>query len=133
MLLDGSDPVSRSLEPDDCPVFRLGLRSLLGRSSFAASARLMRFWRKHRIDILQTYFLDSTYFGVPLARLCGIRKIIRVRNNLGYWLTKRHRRLGRWMGRLADFALTNSERGKQAIVEAEGLHPENIDQRRHPL
>jgi glycosyltransferase involved in cell wall biosynthesis len=126
VLLDGDDEISRSLEPDDCPSLRLGLKSLVGRSTLPAVARLTSFWRKHRIDVLQTYFLDSTYFGVPLAKLCGIRKIIRVRNNLGYWMTNGHRRLGRWMGRLADVTLTNSEGGKQALVENESLHPEKI-------
>ena len=126
VLLDGDDELSRSLEPEDCPVLRLGMKSLLGRTTLTAMSRLTRFWRKHRIEVLQTYFLDSTYFGVPLARLCGIRKIIRVRNNLGYWMTNGHRRLGRWMGRLADLTLTNSESGKQALVEKERLHPEKI-------
>lgn len=126
VLLDGNDDLSRLLEPDDCSILRLGLQSLVGRSTLSAVARLTRFWRKHRVDVLQTYFLDSTYFGVPLARLCGIRKIVRVRNNLGYWLTERHRRLGRWMGRLADLTLTNSESGKQALMEKESLHPEKI-------
>jgi L-malate glycosyltransferase len=125
-LLDGHDSFSRSLEPDNCPILRLGLRSLLGRASLSALTRLRRFWRQNRIDVLQTYFLDSTYFGVPLARLCGIHKVVRVRNNLGHWLTNGHRRLGRWMGRMADVTLTNSESGKRALVEAEKLHPEKI-------
>lgn len=126
VLLDGEDDLSQSLEPVDCPLLRLGMKSLLGRSTLTSTASLTRFWRRHRIEILQTYFLDSTYFGVPLARLCGIRRVIRVRNNLGYWLTTGHQRLGRWMGRLADLTLTNSEVGRQALMEKEGLHPEKI-------
>jgi glycosyltransferase involved in cell wall biosynthesis len=126
VLLDGEDELSHSLEPDDCPTLRLGLQSLIGRATLPAIACLARFWRKHRIEILQTYFLDSTYFGVPLAKLSGIRKVIRVRNNLGYWMTDNHRRLGRWMGRLADLTLTNSESGRQALLEKESLHPEKI-------
>lgn len=126
VLLDGLDAESQSLEPDDCPILRLGLKSLLRPSTAGTLMALKRFWRQHRIDILQTYFLDSTYLGVPFARLCGIQQIVRVRNNLGYWLTNRHRHLGRWMGRLAHFTLTNSEGGKQALIEAEDLRPEKI-------
>jgi len=126
VLLDGEDDLSRSLEPNDCPILRLGLSSFLRGAPLSAARSLRRFWRFHRIDILQTYFLDSTYFGVPFARLCGIRSVVRVRNNLGYWLTGRHRSLGRWMGRLADVTLTNSVDGKQALVESERLHPEKI-------
>ncbi len=75
---------------------------------------------------MQTYFLDSTYFAVPLARLCGISNVIRVRNNLGYWLSGRHRWLGRWMGRLAHLTLTNSDGGKQALIGAESLPAEKV-------
>jgi L-malate glycosyltransferase len=126
VLLDGEDDVSRSLEPPDCSILRLGLRSLLHPSTVQAAVRLRQFWRRQRVEILQTYFLDSTYFGVPLARLCRIKKVIRVRNNLGYWLTSSHRRLGRWIGRLADVTLTNSDTGKQALIESEHLRPDKI-------
>lgn len=120
VLLDGTDPESEDLLPTDCPTLRLGLRSLKRPTTVArAAARLVRFWRQHRVDIVQTYFLDSTYFGVPLARLAGVRRVIRVRNNLGHWLTPRHRRLGRLIGRLADVTLTNSEPGRVALQEAE--------------
>ncbi|MCE9530169.1 MAG: glycosyltransferase, partial [Planctomycetes bacterium] len=126
VLLDGLDDESRALEPDDCPILRLGIRSLLGGSTIPSLRQLGRFWRKHRIELLQTYFLDSTYFGVPFARLCGIKKIVRVRNNLGYWMTDRHRRLGRWMGRFADVTLTNSDDGRQAIIDTEQQSPEKV-------
>ena len=120
-LLDGEDPESRALEPPDCPVLRLGLKSFRNPGVLARAAELVRFWRRHRIDVVQTYFLDSTYLGVALARLAGVRRVVRVRNNLGHWLTPWHRRLGRLYGRLAHVTLTNSEPGKRAIVEAERL------------
>jgi hypothetical protein len=45
VLLDGTDAESRSLEPDDCPVLRLGLRSLRRPTTLSAAATLARFWR----------------------------------------------------------------------------------------
>jgi len=120
VLLDGEDDESRSLEPSDCPVLRLGVRSLHRPHAFAAAARLRRFWRTHGTDVLQVYFLDSTYFGVPLARVSGIRRVVRVRNNLGHWLTPTHRWLGRVMGDLSDVTLTNCEPARHAILDAEG-------------
>jgi glycosyltransferase involved in cell wall biosynthesis len=125
-LLNGEDDLSRSLEPVDCPVIRLGAKSLRGRGMPSAMARLASFWRRHRVDVLQTYFLDSTYFGVPFARLCGIRKVVRVRNNLGYWMTGVHRRLGQVMGRLASVTLTNAEDGKRALMETERLPGDRV-------
>ncbi|HEX3149534.1 MAG TPA: glycosyltransferase [Gemmataceae bacterium] len=125
-LLNGSDRESRSLLPDDCPTVDLNLQKLTSLKSISAAARLVSFWRRNRIEVVQTYFNDSTYFAVPFARLCGIRQVIRVRNNLGYWLTRRHRTLGRLVGRLTTQTLTNSEDACQALLEAEGLQPNRV-------
>jgi L-malate glycosyltransferase len=125
-LLDGEDPSSRALEPADCPVLRLGVRSLSRPAALLGAARLARFLRRHRVDVLQVYFLDSTYFGVPLARACGVPRVVRVRNNLGHWLTPAHRRLGRLVGRLVDVTVTNCEPARRALLAAEGGAPGKV-------
>jgi glycosyltransferase involved in cell wall biosynthesis len=112
--------------PADCPVLDLRLERLASPAAAVAAGRLAAFWRKNRVDVVQTYFLDSTYFAVPLARLCGIRWVIRVRNNVGYWLTGRHRTIGRIVGRMADITLTNSDEGRRAIVATEGQEPGQV-------
>jgi L-malate glycosyltransferase len=125
-LLDGEDSLSKSLEPKNCEVIRLGLKGLFRTSAFFAAGKLTSFWRRQRIDVVQTYFLDSTYFAVPLARFTGIRKVIRVRNNAGYWLNYWNRKIGSWIGKLADISLTNSEAGRQSLIDSEHLHPEKV-------
>jgi L-malate glycosyltransferase len=124
ILLDGENDVSRSLEPD-CPVLRLGVRKLVGFRAAEAAVRLRRFWKSHRPDIAQIYFLDSAYFTVPVAKFCGIPRIVRVRNNLGYWLTRKHRLLNRLLRPWVDVTLTNSEAGRDRLI-AEGLRPGRI-------
>jgi glycosyltransferase involved in cell wall biosynthesis len=126
VLLDGEDDLSRALEPADCPVLRLGVRHLLGVTAAKAARRLRAFWREQRPDVLQTYFLDSTYFGAPLAKLAGIKAVVRVRNNLGYWVTPRHRVLGRFVRRFVDLTLTNTAAGRDALVSREGLPPDRV-------
>jgi glycosyltransferase involved in cell wall biosynthesis len=126
VLLDGEDDLSRALEPAGCPVLRLGVRKLFGLRAARAARRLRAFWRETRPDVLQVYFLDSAYFGVPVARLCGVPKVLRVRNNLGYWVTRKHRALGRLIRPWVDATLTNTQAGKQALVEGEGLPPEKV-------
>jgi glycosyltransferase involved in cell wall biosynthesis len=126
VLLDGEGELSRSLEPADCPVLRLGVKRLVGRRAVRAARRLAAFWRERRPDVLQAYFLDSAYFGVPLARWCGVPRVVRVRNNLGYWLTRKHRLLNRLVGRLVDVTLTNTDAGRQALIDAEGLSPGKV-------
>lgn len=125
VLLDGESAESRALEPADCPVLRLGLKKLFGRSAVRAARRLRDFWREHPADVVQTYFLDSTYFGAPVAKWCGVPKVVRVRNNLGYWLTRKHRLLGRAAGRYVDVTLTNTDAGRDALVK-EGTDPARV-------
>jgi glycosyltransferase involved in cell wall biosynthesis len=126
VLLDGADTLSRSLEPADCPVLRLGVTKLMSRDGAAAAGRLRSFWQEARPDVLQVYFLDSAYFAVPLALLFGIPKVVRVRNNLGYWLTRKHRLLNRVIGPLTDVTLTNTDAGRDALVATEGLRPDRV-------
>jgi glycosyltransferase involved in cell wall biosynthesis len=126
VLLDGEDDLSRALEPAECPVIRLGLRKLFSTRAVSAVRRLRAFWREHRPDVLQTYFLDAAYFGAPLAKLCGVRRVLRVRNNLGYWLTSRHRVLGRLVRPFVDATLTNTDAGRDALVDREGLRADRV-------
>ena len=71
-LLNGDDPESRELLPADCPTLVLRLGRMASLAAPGAATRLAAFWRRNRVDVVQTYFLDSGYFAVPLARLCGI-------------------------------------------------------------
>jgi glycosyltransferase involved in cell wall biosynthesis len=120
-LLRGEDEHSRALEPADCPVLRLGVRSFRRLSALAAAWRLVRFLRRERIDVFQVYFPDSTYFGVPAAWLAGVPRILRTRNNLGYWMTPWHRRLGRVCDALSDGLIANSDACRDAVIADEGL------------
>lgn len=126
VLLDGEWADSRTLEPADCPILRLGVKKLLGRSAFRAGQRLRRHWNETKPDIAQLYFLDSAYFGVPVAKLAAVPKIVRVRNNLSYWLTRKHRILNRLIRPFVHATLTNSEAGRDALIEQDGLSPNRI-------
>src|SRR5207244_3970775 len=107
-------------------VLRLGVRSFGSMRAIRAAAILGRFLRRERIEILQAYFLDSIYFGVPVARLAGVRKVLRVSNNLGYWLTRKHRLLSRLYGRIVDLTLTNSEQGRQGLIAGDHVPAERV-------
>jgi len=126
VLLDGEDDLSRALEPADCPVIRLGVRRLFSMTAARAASQLRAFWREHRPDVLQAYFLDAAYFGVPLAKLSGVKRVVRVRNNLGYWMNGTHRVLGRCVRPFVDATLTNTASGKQALVEQERHRSEQV-------
>lgn len=119
VLLDGAGPESRALEPADCPVIRLGVARLASRAAVVAARRLARAWAVRRPDVVQAYFLDSAYFAAAVARWCRVPRVVRVRNNLGYWLTRRHRLFGRLVRPLVDVTLTNTLAGREQL-EREG-------------
>ena len=124
-LLNGQDEESRGLLSSDCPVIDLGLRRLMGGRALSAAWELRAFWKRHRVNVVQAYFLDSAYFALPLARLCGISNTIRVRNNSGYWLTPRHRFLGRILSKTCT-TLTNSKIARQTLVDTERINPRRV-------
>src|SRR5262245_47741515 len=126
ILLDGEDDLSRALEPADCPVVRLGVRRLGSLGAAKAARRLRAFWRDEQPGILQVYFLDAAYFGAPLAKFPGIKKVVRVRNTLGYWVTRRHRALGQLVRPFVDATLTNTAAGRDALVGREGHRPDRV-------
>jgi glycosyltransferase involved in cell wall biosynthesis len=126
VLLDGEDDISRSLEPADCPVLQLGVRKLVSLTAARAAKRLRSFWRDTRPDVLQVYFMDSAYLGVPVARWCGVPNVLRVRNNLGYWLTRKHRLLNRTLRPFVNATLTNTDAGKDTLVGREGHSADRV-------
>jgi glycosyltransferase involved in cell wall biosynthesis len=125
-LLDGENEMSRSMEPPDCPVLRLGVRSLGRPATIRKAWQFTRFLRKEQIDILQVFFPDSTYFGVPLARLAGVPFILRTRNNLNHWMTPNHRRLGRLLNRWVTGTVTNCEASRLAVLADEKPTPSTV-------
>jgi glycosyltransferase involved in cell wall biosynthesis len=119
-LLRGEDAASRALEPSDCPVLRLGVGSLRHPATLIKAWRLAQFLRRERIDVLEVYFLDSTYLGIPVGRLAGVPYILRTRHNIGHWMTPGHRRLARFLNRFVTATVANCEACRQAVLADEG-------------
>jgi glycosyltransferase involved in cell wall biosynthesis len=125
-LLRCDKPMSQALEPDDCPILRLGIGSLRHPRTLLRMWRFLRFLRRERIDVVQTYFPDSSYFGIPAAWLARVPHRIRTRNNIGHWLTPLHRRLGRLLNFFTTQAIANCEAARQALLGAEQPRPETV-------
>ncbi|MGQ9576949.1 MAG: glycosyltransferase [Thermoguttaceae bacterium] len=125
-LLDGEDPVSRSLEPGSCPVLRLGVRSLRSPWAFRQAWRFARFLRRERIEVVQTHFPDSSCFGALVARLAGVRLVIGTQRDLGFWMRPTERWLGRLCSWLTHVTLANSQACRQAAIAEFGRRPESV-------
>jgi glycosyltransferase involved in cell wall biosynthesis len=125
-LLRGDSLMSRALEPADCPVLRLGVRRLCGFTGLARAVRFARFLRRERIDILQAYFPDSSYLGVPAAWLARVPHRLRTRNNVGHWMTPLHRLLGRALNLLTTGTIANCEAARRSLLADERPDPAKV-------
>ena len=125
-LLDGSDELTRSLEPNDCPVIRLGVRHLFRPSSIPAALRLARFFRREKIDLVHPLFPDSLYFGTVVAKLSGVPCVAGFQVSLGYWMTRRDRWFGRWINKWVDATVANCEACRRAVVADWRVPPDSV-------
>lgn len=126
VLLDGEDDISKALEPTDCRVVRLGLRRLMSLRSGKQVLRFRQFLKSEQIDVLQPYFPDSTYFGVLVGQLAGVRSIIRTRNNNNHWMNQKHRLLGRFLNGFVTQTVCNSNSARKAVYSDEKPDPDSV-------
>ena len=130
-LLNGEDPLSQEMEPQDCKVVRLGVRSLRRPLTIVKLLQFARQLRRWRIDVLQVHFPDSTYFGVAAGALARIPRLVRTRRDLFYWTSSLQRKYGRiidgmYNRYLVDAMITNSHACRRAAIESERHIPQNI-------
>lgn len=122
-VLDGTDDQSRSLEPADCPVIRLGIRRLRHTRSIVAALRFARFLRRERIDIVHALHPDSLYFSTLVAKMAAVRCVAGFRVGLGQWS---HQLFARSIYRLVDGTVANCEACRQAVIAEQGASPDSI-------
>jgi glycosyltransferase involved in cell wall biosynthesis len=125
-ILRGKSAGSRAMEPSDCPVVRLEAGALRNPLIIAKALRFARFLREEKIDVLQTYFPNSTYFGVAVGQLAGVGAIVRSRNDVGHWMTPKHRILGRIISRSRAVTAANSEACRQSLIAEERGDPGRV-------
>lgn len=126
-LLDGQADSSRELEPSDLPVLRLGVCRLLSPHGARQAVRFLSFVRKQRIDVVQTYFPDSTRFAAPLAKAAGVRAVIGSRRNVGHWMSGFDARVARFYNRFfIDRIIANCDAARQAAIEQENARAADV-------
>ncbi len=104
---------------EDCPVERLGVGRLRSLSTWRIARQFRQTLRRGQFDVVQTYFADSSYFGIPLARWAGVPLVLRTRNNLGYWMKRRDRLMARLVNSMTDATIANCEASREAMIADE--------------
>ncbi len=126
VLLNGEQESSRQLEPGNCKIHRLGIRSFYRPSIIGKSMQFRQILRDHQTDILQMYFPDSTLFGAVLGKLHGVPVLIRTRRNSGYWMTGQFRFRSRIVNRFFHITIANNEASRLSVIEQENAPPESV-------
>ena len=103
------------------PVKDLNLSRIYSHRAFIQGIRLARFIRENRIDIVQTFHFKSDTFGVVVARLTGVSKIISSRRDIGDLKKTRQIFLNRKINRFIDrFIMVCNTVGRK-VHESEGV------------
>ena len=121
-LLNGQSEQSRALEPEDVTITRLGIKRLVSLRAIAGTLRFRKFLRQNKIQIVQSFFADSTLFASPISRLSGVRKVLGTRRNIGHWMTRRDEWIAKFYNRtFIDQIIANCEAARQSVINRENM------------
>src|SRR5438874_8567543 len=73
-----------------CPVLLVGSAENRKRSRAQLLLDLTRRLRAFRPHIVQTFFIDGTFYGTVAAKLAHVPLVIQSRRNAGYWQKPHH-------------------------------------------
>lgn len=113
-------------EFDLCPVYTMGIHSYSSPGTLGRFLKFVRYLKSEQFDIVHTLFQDGMRIGIPAAKLAGIRTIIAVRRNQGYWMTPFDLKITKLINRWVDLIIANSHDTRQWTADVEGFSLEKI-------
>lgn len=102
------------------------LERIYGITAFRQAIRIRGILKNLKIDIVQTFNLDSDIFGTLVAKLAGIPLIISNRRDLGVYRKKRHLLVTRRIFKYVDYFLAVCHAAASELAERERVPPEKI-------
>ena len=111
----------------DCEKKLLHIYSMFSFSGIIGFLNFIYFLKKRRVRIIQTYFFDSTIFGVLAAKFAGVQVILSARRDLGFWYDKQIVRKLKFVNRFTFRILVNSKAIKYTLHNVENFPLKGID------
>lgn len=106
------------------PILALPVRSLLAFNAIQGAWEMGRYLRRHNIQLVHTFDLPLTCFGVPVARAFGVPTVLSSqRADRG--LQPQYRQLARFSDRLVNGIVANCDAMRVHLMEDEGV-PERL-------
>lgn len=109
-----------------CPRLELNTRRLFSPTGAVQMCRLVRYLVHNGIDVVHTFFQDSTLLGLTAARLAGVPVRLVGFRDLGFWRNPAQEYLMRRVYPLATGFLANSESVKDRVCTRDGLDRSRI-------
>ncbi len=117
-------PTESALTPSNCHHLAWHVPKLLSVGGIIALVKLVRFLRREKITVAQTFFQDSTLFTGLAAWLAGVPVRIACFRDLGFWHTKKQAFLLKRIYKLMTGFICNAEIVRKHFVEHFGIAPE---------
>ncbi|MBZ5702631.1 MAG: glycosyltransferase [Acidobacteriia bacterium] len=108
-----------------CPILLINERP--DESRFGAFRHLLRALKRFRPHIVQTFFIDGTFYGTAAAWLARVPAIVQSRRNAGYWQKPHHTFALRVLNHAVDSWQCNSRCVAELLERAEGIPRERIE------
>ena len=116
---------AQELRKAGIPILELPVRSYVSFKALECAWQMGRYIRRHRIQIVHTFDLPLTCFGVPVARAFGVPVVLSSqRANRG--LQPRYRQLMRFTDHLAHGIVVNCEAMRVHMTQDEGVPPQRL-------
>lgn len=113
--------------PGDCSLQTLGIEKIFSANTWKKGREFRRFLRAEKINIVQTYFPDSTLFAALFAKYSGINAIFGARRDVGHWMTPKSRLISRFLNRFfIDKVLVNAKACSEAAKVQDWTQAKNI-------
>jgi L-malate glycosyltransferase len=109
-----------------CPLHVMNVRSFREPLTLFRFLKFAAFLRAERIDVVHSFFKDGMRLGIAAAKLAGVRFVIAVRRNQGYWMTALDLKVTKCMNRWVDLIIANADHTKAWTTQVEGVPPGTI-------
>lgn len=110
----------------NCPTEILNVASLNSVGLIRGVWRLSKFLRKHKVPILHTFQIDSTFVGALTGIFAPKTTVLISRRDMGYWHTPRLLKMLNIAGRFIDYCVTNANAIKEIVCRTEPFRPEQV-------
>jgi glycosyltransferase involved in cell wall biosynthesis len=110
-----------------CRTEVLNVSSLMRLSTFLKLLKTAQTLKREKVSIVQTYFFDSTFFGVIASRIARVCRTISCRRDVGFWHTRVLVMIMRMLNLFCHRILVNSSTVKDSVCKTEKISPGRID------